>query len=310
MTRVIEFVLQTAWFTGLFLIFRKEFSRLGDSLRLRHRLAVSRRAGKEGRLLKWLGDLLAAAFGVELQPLPFALGLAALFLAILISGLRSLKPAAALFIAIAFALAPVLLLYLRVERGRNKGSREAISFVTVLYREYRISGCSMLTSMEKCAAMRRSSFPICGRHLYSLLLRLRGAASAHEIKSACSGLAFALGTTWGYMLSVCIAMAVEKGADVSAGLEDIIKNLKSAQKRAEDRKRLNSESARITVFLVPVLYIGTALIAVFYLDVDAKTLLHDQFLTPDGFVFFTAVALLFMVNIILTSVVGDIRLDY
>lgn len=309
MTLVIEFILQTAWFTGLFMVFRKEFAALERSLRLRRRLAVSRRQGGEGRLIGSLRDLLSAAFARPLDPRPFAAAELLLFVTVFVLAMRSVKPATALFVSAAFAAAPILILYLRVERGRSRGSREAISFVTALYREYRISGCSMMTAMEKTAAM-RSGFPICRRQLLSLLLRLREAASPQEIKSACSGFAYALGTTWGYMLSVCIGLAVEKGSDVSEGLADMIRQLKTAQKRAEERKRLNSESARITVFLVPLLYIGTALIAVLYLDVAPSDFIRNQFLTPDGFVFFTAVALLFMINIILTGAVADIRLDY
>ncbi|MBR4151190.1 MAG: hypothetical protein IKR08_07450 [Firmicutes bacterium] len=309
MIYALELVLYTGWFAGLFLVFRKELGVLGNSVRLRHRLAASRRAGGENRALRWLADLLSAAFGRELAPGPFAAGIAGIFIIVLISGLRSVNAAGALFTAAAFAAAPILFLYLRVERGRSRGSREAVSFVTDLYREYRISGCSMLTAMEKCAAM-RSGYPICRRQLLLLLLRLREAASPREIRSACSSFAFAIDTTWSYMLSVCIRMAVEKGTDVSEGLADMLRQLRVAESRAEARKRLNSESVRITVFLVPLLYIGTALISVYYLGVDAKVLLHDQFATPDGFVFFTAIALLFVINLILTGVVSDIKLDY
>nr|MCR4804176.1 hypothetical protein [Clostridia bacterium] len=153
-------------------------------------------------------------------------------------------------------------------------------------------------------------FPVCKRHLYRLLLRLRSSGSPEEIREYTDQFSFALGTVWGHMLAVCIRMAASGGTDISAGLSDISDQLKNANARAEERKRLNSESFRMTLFLVPLLYAGTLLISVSYLDVSPLQLLRNQFGTPEGILFFLFIVFLMLANILILRAVSNTRIDY
>ena len=47
-----------------------------------------------------------------------------------------------------------------------------------------------------------------------------------------------------------IEISATRGTDVSLALIDVIEQLKTAKKMAEERKRLNGESMRMTVILV------------------------------------------------------------
>jgi len=294
---------------GIIILFLDSFEALLRSIRLRHRLTAAHRAGKQDSVIAYFNKLLFAATGKGSNGKAFAAALLGIFLLVFAVGFPSLGLMKSCFAALLCAAVPLILLYIRLEDGRNKSSREGISLVSELYRNYRICDNNIAEAIQASIAS-KSEFPICKRLLYKLLLRLRSAAGPEEIKEACNSFAFALGTVWGYMLSTCIKMSAEKGTDISEGLLDISRQLKEANKRAENRKNLNSESARMTVFLVPLLYLGSIYASVKVLEVPVSDFMRNQFLTEEGFVFFIVILLMFFANIILNRLVLAVRVDY
>ena len=181
--------------------------------------------------------------------------------------------------------------------------------VTEFYRQYRMKNLNVYEALEATVSA-EGDFPGCKKKLYKLLLKLRASAGRAEIRRSIDDFSFSLGTVWGKMFATCIDLSVERGDDVSEGLADIIDQLKTAGELAEDRKRLNGEAARMTLFLVPVLYVGTMLLAVYYLDVSPQRLFTNQFLTPEGMIFFMATVFLFVFNLILLKMIDNTRLDF
>ena len=112
------------------------------------------------------------------------------------------------------------------------------------------------------------------------------------------------------MLASCIRLAAEKGSDISEGLSDISRQLSSAYKRSEERRRMNSEATRMTLFLVPLLYVGTVLMAVYYLGISPGQLLSNQFLSPEGLLFFLIGVFLFVINMAVLRALSNMKLDY
>ena len=112
------------------------------------------------------------------------------------------------------------------------------------------------------------------------------------------------------MLASCVRLSEQKHMDVSEGLADMVVQLKSASKRAEDRKRLNSEANRMTTFLVPLLYLGTILISISYLGLTPRKFINNQFFTPEGLLFFLVGLFLFIVNLAVLQLVSGAKLDY
>jgi hypothetical protein len=86
--------------------------------------------------------------------------------------------------------------------------------------------------------------------------------------------------------------------------------LSEANTRAQERDRLNSETARMTVFLIPILYIGTMAISVFYLGLAPAKLLRNQFTTPEGFLFFAVTVFLFILNLTVLELLRNQKMDY
>ncbi len=55
-------------------------------------------------------------------------------------------------------------------------------------------------------------------------------------------------------------------------LEDILIQLRQVREIVEERNRLNGEAARMTLFLVPLLYIGTLFLASGYMELTRRNL--------------------------------------
>ncbi|MBQ3921446.1 MAG: hypothetical protein II689_04320 [Firmicutes bacterium] len=270
----------------------------------------SRRLDTPGRKKNgYAGKLFAASFSSEWRAELFIGGCVFIFLAALLAGMRIFRPYPAFVLSVLLALCPLVFLALRLEVSRNRASREGISLVTELYRQYRMNGLNIYEAME-AAVVSDGDYPTCRAHLYRLLLRLRESPGILETRRSLDQFAFAIGTTWGKILAVNIRTAVEKGSDISNALTDIAIQLKAAVSRSEDRKRLNSESVRMTLFLVPALYAGTCFAATRYLRVDARVFFRNQFTTREGLTFFVIIALLFVFNVVILTLAGNRRLDY
>ena len=73
---------------------------------------------------------------------------------------------------------------------------------------------------------------------------------------------------------------------------------------------MNSESARITVFLVPVLYLSTIGLSLYYLEMSPVQFLENQIGTPEGLILLLGNVFLFAVNLAILEVVNNQKLDF
>ncbi len=143
----------------------------------------------------------------------------------------------------------------------------------------------------------KNDFPVCAKYLYLLCLKLRASGSRRHIRSSCEEFALSLNSSWGKLLATCIENSF-LGIDISEALLDIISQMKISRENEEKRKRLNSEAQRMTVFLVPALYITTIFVANKYLDVPITDIIYNQFHTSEGMFLFIIIVLLFFLNLI------------
>ncbi len=307
---MINYMIYTVYLIGLFVLMSASLQLIARRIRLRRRLAVP---GQEKDVLEplsaWLGRLASVSIKRDVSGSLVMWILIAVFLLIFFLALNSFTAPTALIVAVMAAASPVLLMYIRLMAEQGKSSQEGIAFVSEMYRQYRAANGNMSQAMER-SLENSKTFPLCARHTYRLLLHLRAASGPAEIRKACSEFSFALGTVWGSMRSSCIRSSEEKGMDVSEGLGDMVLQLKSASKRAEDRKRLNSEANRMTTYLIPLLYAGTVFVSISYLGLSPKKFFSNQFFTPEGLLFFLIGLFLFIVNLAVLQLVSSARLDY
>ncbi len=299
----------TLFFLGAYLLGEQSFSAIGRRIFLRRRLNTAGPAKRRGRIASLMERLSYASFGKDVDPDSLMFFLAFLFIFVFVLAAQSFSLLAAAGVALALSGLPLMLMAVKLESGRNRSSKEGLSMLTEFYRQYRMKNLNIYEAIEGVVNS-EGDYPVCRKQLYRLLLRLRAAGTSVELRQSLDGFAFALGTLWGRMFAVCLRMSAEKGVDISEGLADIITQLKNANSMAEDRKRLNSEAGRMTIFLVPLLYAGTMFISVYYLEISPSKLFKNQFFTPEGLLFFIAALFLFFMNLMLLSLAENVRLDY
>jgi len=256
-----------------------------------------------------LRQLLQSTAAPPLSPAAFKTAAAAIFLVVLTAGIRNIAPAAALLAAAAIAGMPYLLLRIKLEAMRSRGSYEGETLVSNLLTQYRIRHLNILETIEgviKDTAELKTTRKL----LFRLLVSLRTAGSEAAAKEALQLFSFAIDTNWSRMLANNIMIASVKGIDVSTALEDILIQLREARTIAEERKRLNSEAVRMTIFMVPVMYASTIMMSLVYLDLPAKRFIVNQFCTEEGFTLFLMVLILFLVNVMLIEMVRNQRFDF
>lgn len=295
---------------GILLVFRKHVKVLRLHFLLRHRLRKMKKNTRElSSFYRYLRGILFVGFKNPPGEKTFLFSLVSLFGFVFAIGSRHFSIFSAICVALMSSLIPILLLIIKVESIRKKGSKEGMSVVADLYRNYWVQNKNIFSAMEE-TVNGNAPCPICKGLIYKLLLRLRNTGNPLEIKECIDQFTFSMGTIWGKMLGVCIRLSAENGVDISEGLSDISEQLKLAHVRVEERRRLNSEAARMTIFLVPMLYIGTVFISSYYLDLSFSGFMHNQFGTAEGFMFFIIISFLFVLNITILEFVQHQKIDY
>ena len=296
-------------FAGIWLFFGDSFVISAKKLKFRRGLASPAVTKEYPAAVLQLQRLASSVLQRDVPAMALPSILAAVFFSVAALCSVSFTLPAAVLCGFVAAAIPLVLLRIKLSEQQSKSSREGIALVTELSRQYRMNSRNIFKALE-CTVSCDGDFAISKKHLYRLLIHLRAAASKDEIRSSCESFAFSMGTVWAEMLSVCIRVSAEKGSDVSEGLSDIASQLKTANRRAEERKRLNSESGRMTLILVPLLYIATMAVSVGYLGISPSELLKNQFLTKEGVLFFMMTVFLFFFNMAVLKLIGMTKLDY
>ena len=302
---LINLFIYIVFLLGIMFVESDSFLVLAKRHRLRHRLSGG---GEEGRIISWCSSLMSGAFGRNIDGVWLIAGEIAVFTASFVITVRTFTFMMSLMIAAVISLFPLLIIFSRLKSIQERSSKEAVSLITEFYRQYRINDLNIFSAIEETIDC-SGDYPICRKQLSVLLIRLRDSAGRKTIKENCRRFGFAIGGTWGKMLSSCIEIAAINGTDISAALEDIVDQIKENKTRLEERKRLNGEAMRMTLFLVPLLYAGTILASVKYLGIGFTKLLHNQFYTSEGVMFFIICVFLFFTNVLVLSLVNNGRGD-
>ena len=307
---LIGLLLYFAIFCGVLLLYYEKI-RIGIArFRMYHRLEARKAQNrKRGESNSRLARALSATTGKRVAPSLFLVVCGMLFLSTAVLCRGTLTPLFAFLASVAAALTPVLFLWIRLETLRKKGSYEGETLLCEFLRQYRISERNVCDSIEMVIEV-QNELPVTGKLLFGLLLKLRATGDPLKIKMATDDFAFALGTNWSRMFAHNLCTAAVHGTDISLAAEDILIQLREARAAAEERKRLNSEAARMTCFLVPALYAATVFMAIRYLELPLSRFLENQFASPEGLLFFLLIALLFLVNLGLLTLVVRQKYDY
>ncbi len=294
---------------GMLLLFRKDIKAIIWRIKMTRRLKTRKKQIEENRIAKHLNMLMATAVSPHFSANHFCVLSGIVFTVVLIPGLRNYKPHMAVFFALLIGIMPYFFLRIRLESIRHKASFEGEAFVTSLLSKYRISSFDMQRALELLVEDEKVP-EICKKLMIPAIMKARMTGDKGEIKEAFDEFHFAVNTNWSRMAVYNIAASFSSGIDVTGALEDIMMQLREARMISEERKRLNSEANRLVMFMVPVSYALSLVLAVKYVGVKPAVLIKNQFFTPQGFALFIGIVFMFLINTAMLKILENKRFDY
>lgn len=310
LAELLSAVLYAALAVGLWFLFWDGFRAAWRQGKMKRRLVVSRRPKRAERSVEaHLRKALAAVWKNPCSPQLFMTASGGAALTALLAGICCGQGMTAWGMALLAGALPYTFLRIRLASIRRKGSFEGEKLVSEFLRQYRISAFNIYETLERLVSS-SGEIKICGKLLFRMLLELRSTGDPQDIRRVCDTFAYAIHTNWSRMLADNIRISAGQGTNVSLAVEDILIQLREARVLAEERKRLNGESVRITLILVPILYCATVLLSVQYLELSPAQFLKNQVGTPEGFTLLLSILLLFLVNWAILELVNNQKFDY
>jgi len=292
---------------GFIILFFDSIRIVYYKLILRGRLRAN--TANKGKLELTLAKALHTSLGKRVSPGGFIASLTIIFTTFFLISIKTLSLVSSLIISSLVGSLPCLLIWIRLEAIRRRGSHEGEILVSEFLRQYRLTNYNVYETLERIVEA-KIDIKNTRRLIYKLLIDLRSTGNPKRIKEATEDFAYAIQTNWSNMLAHNIYIAASKGTNVTLAIEDILIQLREARAMVEERKRLNNEATRMTYFMVPLVYIATAFMAVKYLDLPLKRFLYNQLYTQEGFVILILIIFFFVANIALLSLVINQRFDY
>lgn len=274
-------------------------------LPVRRSILSSRESGKS------LNRLLAVTSGktalTNRDFIALSVGLALVVLIVLLSiGKVDLF---SLLIAAGAAFMPWLYKYSQLERMRVTGSYEGQDLVTELNNQYRLSSFNVIVAIDATIASLGTRCPYSKRNLARLSKRLKVYGTEAELREVLDQFSFAYKTEWSYVLSYCIYTGVQDGSRITAALDSLLEQFRRANESMEKRKRANSETHKILIFLIPAAYIGLTLYGAYAFRVPLLKVIHTQFSIPLAVQLFCVIVLLSITAVVIAGLVSRPKYD-
>lgn len=303
-------LLYALFLSGLGFLYKDYIRNYYIKIKMKNRLRTRRKALKNETIIEQhLRRLLSVTMKKSIEPKRFIKINFLLFLLIVLVGIQNVTITSAIWMAGLISSMPYLLLRVRLETLRRKGSYEGEKLISEFLNQYRICGYNIYKTIEQVIFI-SEDIKISSKLLFKLLLELRNTGNKEVIKLATDNFAYGVNTNWSKMLSNNIRIAAESGTNVSFALEDILIQLREARVMFEERKRLNSEAVRMVVFLIPFMYIGSVVMSIKYLGISPVRFIENQIYTEQGFLVLLLSVFLFLVNLALIEIVNNQRFDY
>lgn len=303
-----ESLIYSVFLMGMSTLYIREIKEYSGKIKTGRRLKERKRQMKETSKLEQHFDSVAKlTINLKGKYLTYFMGI--IFLSVMIVGGRSLSLKSVIFLSAAMASTPYIILRIKFEGIRRKGSFEGEMLISNFLNQYRISGFNVYEGLEKLLEESRNT-RVSNSLILKMLLDLRSTGSPKEIKKAVDKFAKVINTNWSRMFAYNIQMAAEKGINISPAIEDILLQLRDARTVYEERKRLNSESIRIVIYMIPLLYAFTVIMSVKYVGISLFHYIENQLFTKEGFMFLTVSGVMFLMNIAIMEIVSKQKFDY
>lgn len=306
----ITIVLYMILFIGIYFLMRNQITLIINRINSHKRLRIRRRGNQaENRLEQHIRLVVLSVLGKRISPKSFEIFTVLIFIGVIAIGYGNISIIGAFLTATVLSLLPYLMLRIRLESIRRRSSFEGETLISSFLSQYRIKQFNIYETIEGVLA-EGNDLKLTRKLLFRLLIDIRNTGSETVINEVVRSFSFAINTNWSRMLSNCIKTSAISGINVSLALEDILIQLREARALAEERKRLNSEAVRMTIFMVPIMYIATVIMSVYYMEMPIGQFIKNQFYTTEGFTLFVLTLFLFLTNLMFIEMIQNKRFDY
>jgi hypothetical protein len=307
---VIGGILYSMAFGGYVILYSEEILSLSRKYMVKNRLRAARRRYRhEGALSKHLNKVLQATSNNSLKSSHLLWFSGLLLLGVSAVGMRSMTAFEAITTALFTALLPYFILRVKLEIMRKKSSFEGEAFIGNFLSAYRMSNCNIFEAMEKTGNEKQKT-KNCSELMDKILLEVRNTANHTEINRVSDKFAYVINTNWSKMFAYNIQLAMKYGTNISLALEDVLIQLREAKAASEERKRINSEAARMVKFFIPSLYFLSVFMSIRYVGVPIDRFIYNQVFTSQGFMLLVASVFLFIMNLALVEFANNQQFDY
>lgn len=279
------------------------------SFKMRRRMKHKRKEGEEGKLYYVIRNTLFTVTGKEISPSFFISLTVVEALAISLVTFRFYGISLSVLVLVSVFLLPYGFLFMKLKTVRDKVSHEAEGFLGAFLSSYRSTDLDVLEAITKMTPKKVKAKSL-ESFLAKLLYTVRNDTSPKSVKKAEEEFSFSVNTKWGKLLSYNLAIGILTGEDISIAIEDIFLQLREARVLFEKRKRMNQETVKMVMFLIPIMYAFTIFSARNFIGLTLGEFIKYQFQEKVGFLLFLAIVLLFLINLMVLEYIKNRPLDF
>ena len=206
------------------------------------------------------------------------------------------------------AFLPYIMLLIRREKLRIQSSKEGEKMLRELMDNYKIYYFNMKEAIDRTAMTLRDA-PRSKRILTGLSRGLDRAGSERSISRLLEEFSLSINTSWSNTLKNLMYFSLVYGVRVDEGMEDLGSTLKSARMVEEYSRRENNESSLMIKYMVPFIYLMTAVSGIRIFGLGAEKFMHYQFGTEVGATWFTILAVIYIISYIVNLFLSENKLD-
>lgn len=203
---------------------------------------------------------------------------------------------------------PYAVLRLRCEKLRVEVNDEREKLLSLILSAYRMNNFNIEKAVEY-AASQSEDIPHTSALLSSMLLRLRECSNGDDVRRVTDGFAESVNRPWGRALAASIRVAYVQGRDIHVTLEEQLKQIRETKQLMQERLRSNSESIRMTNFMIPATMALTVMLAVNQMGMTLKGFVMAQFGDSTAVTLFMMIIVLFVFNIGASQLLKNNKID-
>lgn len=294
---------------GIFLIISDDLKVFVSRLRLRYSLRFKGTdIRKERGIRLHVEELLDMLPGKKIGAAAFMRITLVLSIAAFAASALSVGAPVCFAVSASAAVLPYAVLRIKCEKLRVEVNDEREKLVSLILSAYRMNNFNIEKAVEYAAAQ-SEDIPHTSALLSPMLLRLRECGNGDDVRRVTDGFAEAIDRPWARTLAASIRVAYVQGRDIHVTLEEQLKQIRETKQLMQERLRSNSESIRMTNFMIPATMALTVMLAVNQMGMTLKEFIKAQFGDSTAVMLFLLITVLFIFNLAASQLLKNNKID-